>query len=136
MKVTTYSYKFTIPDLISENEYASLKDLLLHNPSYNPFKSKTPGNITFLGIVYFIGIPCIILYGNFEREILRLNDYLETLINIILGIFMFLNFGAITQWGTMFSYLGYIAKRSTYYSKLKNSIINSCDYQELKTLMK
>ena len=136
MKVTNYSFTFVKPNVISENEYHSLKDLLVNNQSHNPFKEKTPRYLIFLGIVYFVGIPSIILFGCYEKEILRFNNYIETFIEVIVGIFAFLNFACITQWGTMFSYLSYIDERTKYYSELKNSIINSKNYKEFISSMK
>ena len=133
-RVQYTTYKFTSPDLISEDEYNSLKDLITHNPNHNPFKGKIAEEIKRFIYFYIIGAPVSFLCVGLGDTISF--EWISTIFYIIGGIIALMLFGGLSSViPTIFSYLGYLTKRKLYFNKLRRSIKKSTDYNEFVKMM-
>ena len=122
------TYRFIIPQILVEKDYEIMKEVLTINPNH----SITPPSSffeTFKGEIIFLGI------GALGGIISSLNgpEWLEWVggIPAILAIFSLFSFVP-----SMFSYLGFLSDKSSYYQKLKRDIIKSNSYNEFINIRK
>lgn len=115
------NYKFNTPPNLTRDEYITLKNQLTNNPKINlnppsfflnTFKWELVFILTgILGgyIAYLNIVEWLTIIGLIPLAIILLGGY---------GIFF-----------SMLSFLGFMADKSFYYSKLKKDILNSLDYE-------
>ena len=120
------TYRFNRPPLISSDDYETLKEILTERPEYN---INPPSSFieTFKGELIFLSIGAVGL-------LIASLDIAEWL-NWVGGIPAFFAFGSLFSFvPSMFSYLGFVSEKASYYGKLKRDIINSKNYTEFTNL--
>ncbi len=120
------TYRFNQPPLISSGDYETLKEILTEKPEYN---LNPPSSFieTFKGELIFLGIGAI-------GMLIASLDLAEWL-NWVGGIPAFFAFGSLFSFvPSMFSYLGFLSDKSSYYGKLKKDINKSSNYAEFTKL--
>lgn len=122
------TYRFNTPPTLIESDYETLKQLLSENSHHN---INPPSSFveTFKGQLIFLGIGALGL-------LIASLDLAEWL-NWVGGIPAFIAFFSLFSFvPSMFSYLGFLSSKSSYYSRLKNDIIKSNNYKEFIDLRK
>ena len=131
MRVEHQNFNFSKPNLINENEYNSLKDILNKNPKFK-YKSKFSfWEMYEYEIKYRLILPLIV--GFFFGTVFEFIHWeiFEIIAYLCLGYILFLLlFRLLWEW---FSYLIYILNFNSYYNKLLNKVKTSKNYNEFRT---
>jgi hypothetical protein len=124
-RVQYTTYRFNQPGELRREDYETLKEVLNSNPDHN---INPPSSFfeTFRGELIFLGASLIgLLILSFDVEIL----------NWIGGITALLGIGVLFSFvPSALSYLGFLAQKSSYYSRLRKDILKSSDYSEFQNV--
>ena len=127
LRIEYTTYRFNRPTLISENEYLIIKNKLVTEPNFNPFKIETfYSKFKILILIYSIGSP--ISFGLLQTD----NDILSFIGGAFLFFAFFGSFSIVPEW---LSYLTYIGKFKFYHFNLLKKIKKSNDYDHFKSLV-
>lgn len=121
--VTVYKYGFKKPQILSEEEYKSYKQIFQVEPNYN----MTP-KISFWKEFEFEKWVLIGIIGGFTFGFIWEPFVFIAGISILLFISSLI--GGSVQ--SMFNYQKFLNEKNRYYNNLKSAIINSNNYTEFK----
>lgn len=124
--VTVYKYGFKEPEIISEGEYKSYRQIFKVEPNFN----LTP-KVSFWNEFEFEKWVLIGLFGGIILGLIWEPLFFITALSILFLISS-LSSGSLQS---MFNYQKFLNEKNRYYNDLKNAIINSDNYNEFKQKM-
>lgn len=120
-RISYTTYSFTPPPLLEEQEFNRLKFRLKESPSISPFPSSDFIQ-EFKGVLKTAGISLLaIIIGSIFKEL----EFIAAL-----GFFILFAIAFFGPSYSIISYLWFTGKRSMYFSKLQNDIVNSPGYTQ------